>query len=216
METVTSGVQQLAAFIAAGVQQGGLIAWVLVAMFIWSVAIIIIKLLALRRSAVIRPDVVKHIEELLLANRLPEALAYCRKHSFPMARVILAGILHYDRNEAELKERLEEAGRQEIPAIRKHLTTLRSLAAVGPLIGLFGTVVGMISVFSVLSQGTAIEAPELAGGIATALVTTALGLLVATPSIVFYNDMTRRVGNLVIEMERISLHMVAVLKRAGQ
>ena len=107
---------------------------------------------------------IQDLERLLIEGKLAEATAYCKRSPFPMARIILAGILHYDRSEAEIKERLEEAGRQEIPAIRRHLTTLRTLASAAPLIGLFGTVVGMIKVFAVLSQGETILASQLAGG----------------------------------------------------
>ncbi len=211
--SITDQFQDNVAMILDAIQAGGFIVYVLLAMLAWCVFIVMIKHAQLRRSRLIRPDVVRHIQDLLLNGKLAEATAYCKKASFPMARVILAGVINYDRNEAEIKERLEEAGRQEIPAIRSHLTTLRTLAAAGPLVGLFGTVVGMISVFSVLSEGGVVEASELAGGISKALITTATGLLVAVPAIVFYNDFSRRVTTIIVEMERISLDMVAVLKR---
>ena len=99
--------------------------------------------------------------------------------------------------------------------MRAQLTTLRSIASAAPLLGLFGTVIGMIQVFDALSKGGTIQASDLAGGISEALITTACGLVVAIPAIVFYNNFTNRVTNLIIEMEKISLHMVAILKRGG-
>ncbi|MBI1208982.1 MAG: hypothetical protein GC191_17055 [Azospirillum sp.] len=205
----------LAVQIVEMVHAGGVVAYFLLFMLAWCLIVVAIKAAGLRRKRIIRPAIIQDIERLLIDGKLAEATAYCKKSAYPMARIILAGILHYDRSEPEIKERLEEAGRQELPAIRKHLTTLRSLASAAPLVGLFGTVIGMINVFATLSKGTTIEASALAGGISQALITTAIGLLVAVPAIVSYNDFSNRVNNFVVEMEKISLNMVAILKRGG-
>jgi len=125
----------------------------------------------------------------------------------------MAGILNYEKSEGELKETLEEAGRQEIPAIRAWLPALGTIASVAPLLGLLGTVIGMIEVFSTLSQDTAVNAGMLAGGISEALVTTAFGMVIAMPALAAYNYFVAKVQTLIIDMEKISLHMVAVLKR---
>ena len=194
---------------------GILVVWLLLVVLVWCLWIILWKLVQLRHRRVINSRVVRHIEQLLIDNRLAEATAYCKKVSYPMTRILLSGILHYDRSEHEIKERLEEAGRQEIPWLRSQLTTLRSMASAAPLLGLFGTVIGMIQVFTALSKGGTIQASDLAGGISEALITTACGLVVAIPAIVFYNNFTTRVTNLIIEMEKISLTMVAILKRGG-
>ncbi|MEI8393208.1 MAG: MotA/TolQ/ExbB proton channel family protein [Rhodospirillaceae bacterium] len=200
-------------FITYLFHNGGAVVWLLLGVLVWCLCIIVVKSAQLRHGRVINRRVVAHIEQLLIDNRLAEATAFCKKKSYPMTRVILAGILHYDRSEHEIKERLEEAGRQEIPWLRAQLTALRSIASAAPLMGLFGTVLGMIQVFSVLSKGGVIRGSDLAGGISEALITTACGLVVAIPAIVFYNTFTTRVTNLIIEMERISLNLVAVLKR---
>jgi biopolymer transport protein ExbB len=206
---------QLEAFVVHLFQLGGVVVWLLLVILVWCIGIIVWKLGQLRHSRVINAKVIARIERLLLENKMAEATAYCKKASLPMTRVILGGILYYDRSEHEIKERLEEAGRQEIPWLRAQLTTLRSIASAAPLLGLFGTVIGMIQVFNALSKGGTIQASDLAGGISEALITTACGLVVAIPAIVFYNNFTNRVTNLIIEMEKISLHMVAILKRGG-
>lgn len=193
--------------------QGGAVVWLILALLLWCLGIVVVKVGQLRRSRVIGPRFVGEVERLLVDGKHAEATALCKRSKYPMARVLLAGILVFDRSEYEIKERLEEAGRQEIPWLRRHLTALRSIASAAPLMGLFGTVLGMIKVFGALSQGGVIEAHHLAGGISEALITTASGLAVAIPAIVFYNDLSNRVTNLVIEMERISLNMVAILKR---
>ena len=98
-------------------------------------------------------------------------------------------------------------------ALTRHLTIVSSIGANAPYVGLLGTVLGMISVFTTLSAETEISSSMLAGGISEALVTTAAGLLVAVPTLISYNYFINRIQLLVVEMERISLRLVAVLKR---
>jgi len=197
----------------AVIDKGGPLIWPLLALLLWGIGIIAFKWATLKRARIVSPAVVARIEELLLAGKIPEATAYCKQHPLPITRVVLAGIVNYEKSEAELKEILEEAGRQEVPGIRSHLTALGTIASVAPLLGLLGTVLGMISVFSVLSSQDAIDASQLAGGISEALTTTAVGMVIAVPTLAFYNFFISRVQALILEMEKISLHMVAVLKR---
>ena len=194
--------------------KGGPLVWPLLALFVWGVGIILHRVVTLPRERIIDPEVVGAVEKLLLAGKIPEATAYCKRHPLPMTRVLMAAILNHDRSESELKEVLEEAGRQEVPLIRRHLTALGTIASVSPLLGLFGTVLGMISVFATLSGEETVNAAMLAGGISEALITTALGMLVAMPTLAAYNYFVGRVQLLILEMERVSLHIVAVLKRA--
>ena len=201
-------------FIADVFDKGGLLIYPLLALLIWGLYIIVVKWIALRRGKIINPGVVEHIEKLLIERKIPEATAYCKQHALPMTRVLLTAILNYEKSEGELKEILEEAGRQEVPQIRSHLAALGTIASVAPLLGLLGTVIGMISVFATLSEETTVNPAMLAGGISEALVTTAFGMVIAMPTLAFYNFFIARVQNLIIEMEKISLRMVAVLKRA--
>jgi len=200
-------------FIFGLFEKGGVLIYPLVILLIWGLTIIVVKAVKLRREKIINPTVVQAIEEMLLEDKIPEATAYCKQNSLPMTRVILAGILNYERSEAELKEILEEAGRQELPGIRRHLAALGTIASASPLLGLLGTVIGMISVFATLSRETNVNPGMLAGGISEALITTACGLVIAMPTLIFYNFFRSRVQSLVIEMEKISLRLVAILKR---
>lgn len=126
---------------------------------------------------------------------------------------MLAGIVNYEKPESELKEILEEAGRQEIPKIRSFLPALGTIASVAPLLGLLGTVIGMIEVFSTISQEDSVNPGKLAGGISQALITTAFGMVIAMPTLAAYNYFIAKVQTLVIEMEKTSLNLVAALKR---
>ncbi len=109
-------------------EKGGVLVYPLFMLLIWGLTIIIIKTIKLRREKIINPTVVQGIEEMLLDDKIPEATAYCKQNSLPMTRIILAGILNYERSEAELKEILEDASRQELPGIRRHLTALGTIA----------------------------------------------------------------------------------------
>jgi biopolymer transport protein ExbB len=194
--------------------KGGVLIYPLLILLVWGLAIIVMKWFALRRENIIKPQAVKEVERLLLAKKVPEATAFCKQNQAPMTRILEAAILNHDKGEAEIKEILEEAGRQEVPKIRSQLTTLGTIASVAPLLGLLGTVLGMISVFSELSQNTNVNASALAGGISEALITTACGMAIAMPTLAFYNFFTTQVQNLIVEIEKVSLHMVAVLKRS--
>jgi biopolymer transport protein ExbB len=200
-------------FIAGVIEKGGLLVWPLVALLAWGIIIMILKWMQLRRARTINPDVIDKVEQLLLNKKIPEATAFCKQNSVPMTRILLAGIINYEKSEAELKEILEEAGRQEVPLIRSNLAALGTIASVAPLLGLLGTVVGMIDVFATLSEQTEVNPTMLAGGISTALVTTAFGMCIAMPTLASYNYFIAKVQTLIVEMEKISLHMVAVLKR---
>jgi len=200
-------------FILGLFEKGGVLVYPLFILLIWGLTIIIIKAVDLRRDKIINPAAIQGIEEMLLDKKIPEASAYCKQNSLPMTRIILAGILNYERSEAELKEILENAGRQELPGIRRHLTALGTIAASSPLLGLLGTVIGMISVFATLSNEANVNPRMLAGGISEALITTAFGLVIAMPTLIFNNFFRTRVQSLIIEMEKISLRMVAILKR---
>jgi biopolymer transport protein ExbB len=199
-------------FVLDLIDKGGILIYPLIVLLVWGILIIVVKLVTLRNDRIINPGVIQKVEELLLQKKIPEATAYCKQNPLPMTRILLAGIISYERSEAELKEILEEAGRQELPGIRRHLTALGTIAGAAPLIGLLGTVLGMIAVFATLSQGTSVNPTTLAGGISEALITTAVGLVIATPTLIFHNFFTGKVQNLIIEMEKISLRLVAVLK----
>ena len=195
--------------------RGGPLVYPLGGLLVWALGIILFKAVTLRRSRTVNPGVIERVEQLLLNRKLPEATAFCQDNPLPITRILMAGIVNYEKSESELKEILEEAGRQEVPGIRSHLTALGTIASLAPLLGLLGTVLGMISVFSTLSQGSAVDPSMLAGGISEALVTTALGMGIAMPALACYNYFVTKVQNLIIEMERVSLHMVGVLKRVA-
>jgi len=194
--------------------KGGILIVPLLLLLIVGLVIIVFKALQLRRKSTVSPALTSKIEQLVLDRNILEATALCKQNNVPMSRVMLAGIVNYEKPESELKEILEEAGRQEIPKIRSYLPALGTIASVAPLLGLLGTVIGMIEVFSTISQEDSVNPGKLAGGISQALITTAFGMVIAMPTLAAYNYFIAKVQTLVIEMEKTSLNLVAALKRS--
>jgi len=192
---------------------GGVLAYLLALLLLVGIAIIVIKAFQLRRARVINRKAVDRIEGMLIDRRIPEATAQCKQSPSPMSRVMMAGIVNYEKSEAELKQILEESGRQEVPKLRFLLPALGTIASVAPLLGLLGTVLGMIEVFATLAEETVVNPTMLAGGISQALVTTAFGMVIAMPTLAAYNYFIAKLQNLTIEMEKTSLNLIAIMKR---
>jgi biopolymer transport protein ExbB len=180
------------------------------------VALIIIfeRLWSLQRKRIFRFDILDTIEQLLREHKIPEATTLCKRHDSTMTRLVLVALLNSDRPKAEIKELIEDHGRQEVPFLERYLTMLGTIASISPFLGLLGTVVGLLRVFDAISQeGGVTNAAILSSGIQNALITTVAGLCVAIPSLVAYNYFARRAESLVLEVERISLRLLNILKR---
>ena len=178
-----------------------------------SLGIIVERCLSLRRNRILKYEVLQRIEELLRDRKIPEASTLCKRYPSSMTRILLAAILNHDKSREEIKEIIEDAGRHEVPVLERYLTILGTIASISTLLGLLGTITGMIKTFNVIAALGYGHPEALAGGISEALITTAAGLGVAIPTLVLYNFFTSRVDALVIEMEKNSLRMLNILKR---
>ncbi|MFQ5691996.1 MAG: MotA/TolQ/ExbB proton channel family protein [Nitrospinota bacterium] len=177
--------------------------WIMIPILLCSVlalGVIIERLYNLRSKRVIRDDVMQEVESMLREKRISEASMLCRRYSSAMSRILLAAILNHDKERAEIKELIEDAGRQEIPSLERYLNLLGTIAGITPLLGLLGTVAGMIRVFDVISATGVGHPNTLAGGISEALITTAAGLTVAIPSLVFHSYFASKADGLVLEI----------------
>ena len=139
----------------------------------------------------------------------------CNLTPGPIAHIIKAGILKHDRSRHEIKEAIDEAAQLEVPRMEKHLPILATIAHIAPLLGLLGTVSGMIKAFQIIQQKTLTMTPvnpgDLAGGIWEALLSTLAGLSVAIPTYVAYNYLVNQVDSLVYDMERSATDLVNLL-----
>jgi len=140
------------------------------------------------------------------------------RKSSPLGRILASGLLNKNYDREIMKESIEETGRHVAHELQRFLNTLGTIAAISPLLGLLGTVIGMIQVFSVITSVGVGDPGELAGGISKALITTAAGLSVAIPSLIFVRFFRRRLDTLVVGMEEEAIKLVEVMhgqRKAG-
>ncbi len=129
-----------------------------------------------------------------------------------MANIIVAGIRNFGKRREIVKESIEEIGRREAAILERYINVVGTIAAIAPLLGLLGTVFGMIKAFDVISIQGVGNPSSLAGGISEALITTAAGLVVAIPTFVLYRYLANKADALIVEMEEHSIRMVDLLK----
>jgi biopolymer transport protein ExbB len=196
------------------IARGGIVMIPILVCSVVALIIIFERLWSLRRKRIFRFDILDTIEQLLREHKIPEATTLCKRHDSTMTRLVLVALLNSDRPKAEIKELIEDHGRQEVPFLERYLTMLGTIASISPFLGLLGTVVGLLRVFDAISQeGGVTNTAILSSGIQNALITTVAGLCVAIPSLVAYNYFARRAESLVLEVERISLRLLNILKR---
>ncbi len=165
-----------------------------------------------RRQEMRVPDFLSGILNLVRRKNYPEALDRCDEAHGPVAQVVHAAIRHHDLPKPELRELLQEVAQLQVPRLEQHLPLLATIGFLSPMIGLLGTVMGMISIFVRLQDkaGTATVA-DLAGGIWEALITTAAGLAIAIPCYAAYNYLLSRMGRIIRDMERAGIETLHAL-----
>jgi biopolymer transport protein ExbB len=192
--------------------KGGPVMYPILLCSILFVAILIERLFHLHRAQINTNEFVAGIRTIIKKRHMAEAISICEDTPGPVAQVIKAGLLKHERSKAEIKEAIDDAALHEVPRLEKNLVVLATIAHISPLLGLFGTVLGMIKVFNTIQALGGVAATEkLAGGIGEALLTTAAGLAVAIPVFVTYNYLVSRVGTLIWDMERSATEVVDLL-----
>ncbi|MCK5306927.1 MAG: MotA/TolQ/ExbB proton channel family protein [Candidatus Omnitrophica bacterium] len=150
-------------------------------------------------------------------NKIMQAVELCDQTPGPVAHIMKAGIMRHDRSRMEIKEAIEDAGLHEVARLEKNLNILATVAHICPLLGLLGTVTGMVEAFQVIKDKATIASPvnpgDLAGGISSALITTATGLAIAIVFYVAYNYLVGRVENIILEMEQSATDLINTISQ---
>ncbi len=194
--------------------QGGILMWPIIACSIVGLAISIERFISLRRASIDTREFMDTMRQVLRQNRIQEAVDICDETNAPVARIMKAGILKHDRSKEEIREAIDDAGHFEIPRLERYLSGLATCANIAPLLGLLGTVSGMIKAFAqIQNKRGQVNPSDLAEGIGNALVTTAAGLTVAIPMLVIYNYYVSKIDNMIIEMEISSSELLDLLTR---
>jgi len=191
---------------------GGIIMWLILGCSVIAAYVILGRVFHYHRAQLDVPEFLHGLFNVLKRNNVVEAVTICDETPGPVAHVLRAAILHCDKDEAALRQAVEEASLAEVPRLEKNLTLLATMAHITPLLGFLGTVVGMIGAFQAMQDlGPYVSSVELAKHIRKALLTSAAGLSVAIPAYAFYNFLVARVQSLVLDMEKAASEMIYFL-----
>jgi len=194
---------------------GGPVMWPILLCSIFALAIILEKFWHVYKIRIDTQEFLGSILDKMKRHQVKEALEICEKTKSPISHILKAGILKYDRPRPQIKEAIEDASLYEIPKLEKNLPMLATIAHISPLLGLLGTVTGMVRCFQTIqAKATAfhpVSPGDLAGGIWEALLTTVAGLIVAIPTFIVYNYLVSRINNFILEMEKASTELVNFL-----
>lgn len=189
------------------IQAAGWPIWPLLLASVISVALIIERLVALRRSKVVPPGLLQRaVGEFKRGGDNDRALDELERHS-PLGRVLAAGLRNVGASREIMKESIQEAGSAVAHELNRYLTTLGTIASISPLMGLFGTVIGMIEIFGSQSP-TGANPQQLAHGISISLYNTGFGIFIAIPSLIFWRHYRALVDGYVVEMEQQAVRLV--------
>ncbi|MEZ5406289.1 MAG: MotA/TolQ/ExbB proton channel family protein [Verrucomicrobiia bacterium] len=198
------------------IQRGGFLMWPILIASAIALTIFFERWLFFRRQDLKAEEFLAGIVNLVQRRQYQEALDRCEEAYGPVAQVVHAAIKHHNLPKSELREIVQEVAQLQMPRLEQHLSTLATLGYLTPLIGLLGTITGMISVFMTMQakSGTA-TAGDLSGGIWEALLTAAAGLCVAIPTYAAYNFLVTRLNHFMRDMERAGIEIVQALSEKG-
>ena len=193
--------------------RGGIFVAPILIFSVVALGIFLERLWVLRRSQIFPHEKMEEISALLVRRKTGEAGTLCHQVQSPVTSIVLAGLQHVDSPLYVIKEVVEERGKVEALELRKYLGLLQTIASVCPLLGLLGTVSGMIKVFDAISIEGVGNPGSLATGISEALISTAAGLSVAIPTFLAQRYLASRADSLIYAMEEYAAHMYTILTR---
>ena len=193
--------------------KGGIVIYPIILCSVIALAIFFERLWILRKKAVIPADLVIRVEDQLKKKNIDGAREICEKNDSSIAKIFLAGLKNSGKGMWLVKDAIEERGGRESVILEKNVGILSTIANLSTLLGLLGTVSGMIKTFKVVSQGGG-NPSLLAGGIAEALITTAAGLCVAIPVLVGYRVLKDKAESLIFEMEESSIKIIEIMEES--
>ena len=193
------------------IRAGGFLMWPILACSIISMAIIAERFWSLRETKIAPTNLVANVWQWHKSDQLDAKRIQALRTNSPLGMILAAGLLNRKHSREIMKESIEEVGRLVAHSLERFLNTLGTISSITPLLGLLGTVIGMIKVFTVITSQGIGDPSVLSEGISEALLTTAAGLSVAIPSLMFYRYFRGKVDDLVVTMEQEALKMVEVM-----
>jgi len=195
------------------IAKGGPLVWLLLASLAFALAIFLERLAYYHRASMNVGEFLTGLASLIRRQNYPEALQECVATRVPAGRVIHAALLRHHANRELLREIVQEAGQLEVPRLERYLPILNAIAHAAPLIGLLGTMVGLLDSFTSLVNGNGLGTPtEVARGVYQSLIASSLGLVVAIPAYLFYSFLLSRSRSLMHDLERAGIEIVNLIE----
>ena len=198
-------------FLLRLIRDGGPVMWIILFCSIVSLFVFLMKVFQFHREEINVRELLRGLFNVLKREGLVEAITLCDHTPGPAAKLLGAAIIAYQRGDEDIRAAVDEAALEEIPKLERHLNILATLGFVLPLIGLFGTVVGMIKAFEAVR--VSLSSTAIAGAVTMALISTAAALAVAIPCYIGYNYLLSRVNTITLEMEKAALEITAFFER---
>ncbi len=197
------------------VKAGGIMMVPIILSSIIAIAIIVERLWTLQRDRVLPRELFEKVWQWVESNQLQDKHILALQQNSPLGKVLAAGLANRHRPREVMREAIEDSGRHVIHELERFLSALGTIAGIAPLLGLLGTVFGMIRTFNSINTSGIGNPATLASGIAEALVATAAGLSVAIPTLICFRMLRRRVDDLVVEMEKEAIKLVQAVENAA-
>lgn len=195
------------------VQKGGPLMWLILACSITGLGVFLERLVHLHRCSIQTGDFLRGLANLLKTGNYAEAIQECAGTPGPVPRVLHAMLLRHDADREELRDIAQEAGQLEVPDLERNLALLGTIAYATPLIGLLGTILGLLAAFQqITTLGGYATAAEIAGGVYESLLTSAAALTVAIPAFVAHSYLSARVNGVLHDIERAAIEMLEILR----
>jgi biopolymer transport protein ExbB len=193
------------------VRAGGPVMWPIILCSVIAAAIVFERLWTLQDRRVLPPDLTARVQQLIDANQVTDRVIDAIERNSPLGKVLAVGLANRHRPREVMMDRLEDTGRHVVHELERFLNTLGTIAGVSPLLGLLGTVTGIIRAFSAITISGLGDPRILSGGISEALVATAAGLTVAIPSLIAYRYLRGRIDRIVVQMEKDAMRLADAL-----
>jgi biopolymer transport protein ExbB len=186
--------------------------WPIILCSIGAAAIILERLWTLQDKRVVPPDLTQKVRQLIEANQINDKVIAALEQNSALGKLLATALINRHRSREVIMERLEDSGRHIVHELERFLSTLGTIAGVSPLLGLLGTVTGIIKSFNAIQAGGMGDPRALSGGIAEALIATAAGLCVAIPALISYRFLRGKVERIVVEMEKDAVRIADAIE----
>ena len=198
------------------IEDGGPILWVILACGVLAFLVFVERALHLHRARIRSEDFVHGILNILRRDNVSEALTICEETPGPVAYLVKIAILNRDNTREDIRAAIEDASLAETSRMERRLVVVATVAQIAPLLGLLGTVLGMLEALLVIyQQGELVQSADILGGVMKALITTGAGLAVAIPCYAAFNLLVVKIDRIVLDMERVAAEIMAFLMGAG-